>query len=59
MFSATAASGPIRPAQERTMQQGALEASNVNTGEEMAEMDRRPAEVLDGSKAVQFQAQML
>jgi len=59
VFSATAASGAIRPAKNATLQQGALEGSNVNLGDEMAKMMTAQQEYAMGSQAVQYQAQML
>jgi flagellar basal-body rod protein FlgG len=59
VFSATAASGAIRPAKDATLQQGALEGSNVNLGDEMARMMTAQQEYAMGSQAVQYQAQML
>ena len=48
VFSATAASGAIRAAKGASLQQGALEGSNVNMGERDEQDDGRPAAVLDG-----------
>jgi flagellar basal-body rod protein FlgG len=59
VFSATAASGAIRAAKNATLQQGALEGSNVNLGEEMAKMMTAQQEYAMGSQAIQYQAQML
>jgi flagellar basal-body rod protein FlgG len=59
VFSATAASGAIRTAKNATLQQGALEGSNVDMGEEMAKMMSAQKEYEMGSQAVQYQAQML
>jgi flagellar basal-body rod protein FlgG len=59
VFSATAASGAIKAARSATLQQGALEGSNVNLGEEMAKMMTAQQEYAMGSQAVQYQAQML
>ena len=59
VFSATAASGAIRTAKTATLQQGALEGSNVNMGAEMAKMMSAQKEYEMGSQAVQYQAQML
>jgi flagellar basal-body rod protein FlgG len=59
VFSATAASGAIRPAKNATLQQGALEGSNVNLGDEMAKMMSAQQEYAMGSQAIQYQAQML
>jgi len=59
VFSATAASGAIRAAKGTTLQQGALEGSNVNLGDEMAKMESAQQNYQMGSQAVQYQAQML
>ena len=59
VFSATAASGAIRTARNATLQQGALEGSNVNLGEEMAKMATAQQEYAMGSQAIQYQSQML
>jgi flagellar basal-body rod protein FlgG len=60
VFSATAASGPIRPAAAgTTMQQGALEASNVDTSQEMVDMIDTQNNYSMASKAIQFQDQMM
>jgi flagellar basal-body rod protein FlgG len=58
-FSATAASGAITAAKGTTLQQGALEGSNVNMGTEMAEMETAQQNYAMGSQAIQYQAQML
>jgi flagellar basal-body rod protein FlgG len=59
VWSATAASGGIVPAKNATLQQGALEGSNVNLGDEMAKMETAQQEYQMSSQAVQYQAQML
>jgi flagellar basal-body rod protein FlgG len=59
IFSATAASGAIRTAKNATLQQGALEGSNVDMGAEMAKMMTAQKEYEMSSQAVQYQAQML
>lgn len=59
VFSATAASGAIRAARGVSVQQGALEGSNVNLGSEMAKMMSAQQEYAMGSQAIQYQAQML
>ena len=59
VFSATAASGAIGAAKTATLQQGALEGSNVNLGAEMAKMMTAQQEYAMGSQAVQYQTQML
>jgi flagellar basal-body rod protein FlgG len=58
-FSATTASGAIRPAKGATLQQGALEGSNVNLGDEMSKMMTAQQEYSMSSQAVQFQEQLL
>ena len=45
MFSVTAASGATRPATGSTIQQGALEGSNVDVAEDMTTMINRPAQL--------------
>jgi flagellar basal-body rod protein FlgG len=59
VFSATAASGTIRAAKGATVQQGALEGSNVDLGDEMAKMMDAQQQYAMGSQAIQYQAQML
>ena len=59
VFSATAASGAIRPAKNAALEQGALEGSNVNLGDEMAKMMSAQQQYAMGSQAIQYQAQML
>ncbi len=59
IFSATAASGAIKTAKNASLQQGALEGSNVNMGEEMAKMMTAQQEYSMGSQAIQYQSQML
>ena len=59
VFSATAASGAIRTAKNATLQQGALEGSNVDMGAEMAKMMTAQKEYEMSSQAVQYQSQML
>ena len=59
VFSATAASGAIKTAKNATLQQGALEGSNVDMGAEMAKMMSAQQEYAMGSQAVQYQSQML
>jgi flagellar basal-body rod protein FlgG len=59
VFSATAASGAIRAAKNATLQQGALEGSNVDLGAEMAKMMTAQQEYSMSSQAVQIQGQML
>lgn len=59
VLSATAASGTIRTATGATLQQGALEASNVDVSTAMVAMIDAQRAFSMGSKAVQFQDQML
>jgi flagellar basal-body rod protein FlgG len=59
VFSATTASGAIRTAKNATLQQGALEGSNVNLGDEVAKMMSAQQQYAMGSQAIQYQAQML
>jgi flagellar basal-body rod protein FlgG len=59
VFTATAASGPLRAAKGASLQQGALEGSNVNLGEEMSKMMAAQQQYSMGSQAIQYQAQML
>jgi flagellar basal-body rod protein FlgG len=59
VFSATAASGAIRAAKSTSLQQGALEGSNVNLGDEMSKMMDAQQQYAMGSQAIQYQAQML
>ena len=59
VFSATAASGAIKTATNTMLQQGALEGSNVDLGNEMAKMMTAQKEYQMGSEAVQYQEQML
>ena len=48
MFSVTAGSGAMRPATGSTLQQGALEGSNVDMAQDMTADDQRPAQLPDG-----------
>jgi flagellar basal-body rod protein FlgG len=59
VFSATAASGAIKTAKNTTLQQGALEGSNVDLGAEMAKMMTAQQEYAMGSQAVSYEQQML
>jgi flagellar basal-body rod protein FlgG len=59
LFSATAASGAIRPATAATLQQGALEGSNVDVGRAMATMMTAQRTYSMESNAIQNQDQML
>jgi flagellar basal-body rod protein FlgG len=59
VFSATAASGAIRKATGGTLQQGAFEASNVDTGDAIVGMmDAQQGYSMD-SKAISFEDQMM
>ncbi len=58
VFSPTAASGAIRPATGATLQQGALEASNVDANQEMAAMITTQKNYSMISRAIGFQDQM-
>ncbi len=59
VVSATAASGAIRPATGATLQQGALEGSNVDVASAMVEMIDAQKGYSMASKAIQDQDQML
>ena len=59
VFSATAASGAIRTAKSASLQQGSLEGSNVNVGDEMSKMMVAQQQYAMGSQAIQYQSQML
>jgi flagellar basal-body rod protein FlgG len=59
LFSATAASGAIRPATGATLEQGALESSNVDVGQAMATMMTAQQTYAMESNAIQDQDQML
>jgi flagellar basal-body rod protein FlgG len=59
VFSATAASGALLLATGASIQQGALEGSNVNLGEEMSKMMAAQQQYAMGSQAIQYQSQML
>jgi flagellar basal-body rod protein FlgG len=58
-FVATAASGAPRPATGTRLQQGALTASNVDVATAMTQMIDAEQSYSMGSKAIQFQDQML
>jgi flagellar basal-body rod protein FlgG len=58
-FSATVASGTIRPATGSTLQQGSLESSNVDLASAMSEMIDAEQGYDMASKAIQYQDQML
>jgi len=59
VFSATAASGAIRTAKGASVQQGALEGSNVDMGAEMSKMTSAQQQYAMGSNAIQYEAQMI
>jgi len=59
MFSANAASGPIRASAGATLQQGALESSNVDIAQTMVAMIDTQQSYSLASRAIQFQDQML
>jgi len=59
VFSATAASGAIRAAKGASVQQGALEGSNVDMGAEMSKMMAAQQQYAMGSNAIQYEAQMI
>jgi flagellar basal-body rod protein FlgG len=58
-FSVTAGSGAARPATGSSLQQGALEGSNVNISQDMSAMITAQRSYELASKAVQYQDQML
>jgi len=58
-FTATAASGSVKPATGATIHQGYLEGSNVNMAQEMAGMMTAQESYDMDSQAVQYQSQML
>jgi flagellar basal-body rod protein FlgG len=59
MFSVTAGSGAIRPATGATVQQGALESSNVDVSKDMTAMINAQRSYQMASQAIQYQDQML
>jgi flagellar basal-body rod protein FlgG len=59
MFSVTAGSGATRPATGSSLQQGALEGSNVDIAQDMSAMITAQRSYELASKAVQYQDQML
>ena len=59
VFSATAASGGIRAATGTTLQQGALESSNVDVASTMGQMIDAQRGYAMASKAIEMQDQML
>ena len=59
MFSVTAGSGAARPATGSSIQQGALEGSNVDVAQDMSAMINAQRSYQMASQAVQYQDQML
>jgi flagellar basal-body rod protein FlgG len=59
MFTANAASGAIRPAAGATLQQGALEGSNVDMAQAMSKLVTAQRTYAMASSAIQNQDQML
>jgi flagellar basal-body rod protein FlgG len=59
LFSVTAGSGATRPASGSTLQQGALEASNVDVATDMSNMINAERSYQMSSQAIQYQDQML
>jgi flagellar basal-body rod protein FlgG len=59
MFSVTAGSGATRAASGSTLQQGALESSNVDVSQDMSAMISAQRSYEMASKAVEYQDQML
>jgi flagellar basal-body rod protein FlgG len=59
MFSVTSGSGATRPAAGSTLQQGALEGSNVDAAQDMTEMISAQRSYQMASQAIQYQDQML
>lgn len=59
LYSTTAASGDAKPANDATLRQGALEASNVDMGDAMVDMIDAQRSFQMASKAIQMQDQML
>jgi len=59
LFSVTAGSGATRPAAGTTVQQGALEASNVDVAQVMSTMVNAQRSYQMSSEAIQYQSQML
>jgi flagellar basal-body rod protein FlgG len=58
LFSTTAASGATRPASGATLQQGAIESSNVNLAQDMVGMVNAEQGYDLASKAIQYEQQM-
>ena len=59
MFSVTAGSGATRPATGSSIQQGALEGSNVDVAADMTQMITAQRSYQMASQAIQYQDQML
>ena len=59
MFTVTAGSGPTRPAAGSSLQQGALEGSNVDAAQDMTQMISAQRSYQMASQAIQYQDQML
>ncbi|HWD76880.1 MAG TPA: flagellar hook-basal body protein [Solirubrobacteraceae bacterium] len=59
LFSVTAGSGATRPATGSTLQQGALEGSNVDMGQAMSDMIGAERNYQMSSQAINYQDQML
>lgn len=59
MFSVTAGSGATRPATNSTLQQGALEGSNVDISQAMSDMIGAERSYQMSSQAINYQDQML
>jgi flagellar basal-body rod protein FlgG len=59
LFSVTAGSGPTRPATGSTLQQGALEGSNVDIAQAMSDMIGAERSYQMSSQAINYQDQML
>ena len=59
MFTVTSGSGATRPATGSSLQQGALEGSNVDVAQDMTEMISAQRSYQMASQAIQYQDQML
>ena len=58
-FSVTSGSGAVRPATGSTLQQGALEGSNVDVAQDMTKMISAERSFQMASQAIQYQDQMM
>jgi flagellar basal-body rod protein FlgG len=58
VYSATAGSGPLQNARGSTLQQGALEQSNVDMNTEVSDMETAQQAYEMGSRAVQMEGQL-